>query len=1120
MASNRFSCQTCQVNLDAQDMSKHLSSTRHKSIKIDEKDEIVQCEECEDSNIHQLLVLRFGLSDMALLCQLCLGKEEKPSTQYSLSNGSLIGRLSQYYQLRDIECDQCHGDKDLNVAKEGRELYTLCSPCLLANQDKLKGLKFVNENEDDFLFQLFGIKEFIPSKNLQRGRSRKVGRRGGKGMRKRGPKKVDPAAEERRAHYMNTKATSQAIKSGSTVLAVGTNDLSKKPKAPEKFSKNGSSSSKNIRGAKQPALKQPSRPTKTEKRPTPSNKDIKTSSKGNNSRPDPRSEKPPNDKKSSSPKPPTQVNNESKANVSKEPKGISSKDSKGSVSKGPANKGSTKKESKTPGVRAKGELVAMSEKLKKADAKDKKASKAESKTSVKQTNNEKKNESLPNGKSNGKQDNKGPKDKKTPLTKTQATKVDKKSELTPEPEEVVNKKLRQQLSKLGISQYTPSKDPPLSYDSLETYFEEMCYNLFLEEKIDARINHSSLIEPSDMSLEWYQDQDKKHKQYKANFLLTDEFIGRFVSKKMQALKKMPFSINQSMILIADNDIPWYGKIVTQDTRNASNKRGSRNLLKIMELVIELFDWNKQPLPTSININDLRILPCSIPASRVFYAMSRIQNPSFVKMLLGKEPIRQIVFRNYVQYSKTSLNDSQKVAIQSVLNNSITVLQGPPGTGKTSTIYEIILQLLENLNTFPILVVAASNIAIDNIAEKLLEKHGKSILRIVANEKEEEYNNRHPLGSICLHNKLYGMLSLSMQETIADLRKPFVKVSQNQYKKLIAKQIELTNILTAQAKVIFTTTVTAGGLKLNAIKRFPVVIMDESTQSSEPSTLIPLSMPGVDKFVMVGDQKQLSSFSQVPNLSLSLFERVLLNGTYKTPHMLDTQYRMHPKISAFPKLRFYDNKLKDGITAEDRKSEGVPENPVYFWDTCGRLHEDTIRVRFREDSGRTYVNRGEIQLVAEVLTHLIYQKGIKREDIGVITPYSGQRDLLSSTLVKNDLINPEKEEIKISIDSDDIETESKPNKIHSVSDIMIASIDAFQGREKNFLIMSCVRSNTLNKIGFLSDKRRLNVALTRAKYGLIIIGDVTCLSNGDSIWNDYLDSLKEENVVHQDEKFIY
>lgn len=86
--------------------------------------------------------------------------------------------------------------------------------------------------------------------------------------------------------------------------------------------------------------------------------------------------------------------------------------------------------------------------------------------------------------------------------------------------------------------------------------------------------------------------------------------------------------------------------------------------------------------------------------------------------------------------------------------------------------------------------------------------------------------------------------------------------------------------------------------------------------------------------------------------------------------------------------------------------------------------------------------------------------------------------------------------------------------------MIASIDAFQGREKNFLIMSCVRSNKESNIGFLGDERRLNVALTRAKYGLIIIGDVQCLREGNPLWREYLEHLQGHDSIHKDDEFLY
>lgn len=152
--------------------------------------------------------------------------------------------------------------------------------------------------------------------------------------------------------------------------------------------------------------------------------------------------------------------------------------------------------------------------------------------------------------------------------------------------------------------------------------------------------------------------------------------------------------------------------------------------------------------------------------------------------------------------------------------------------------------------------------------------------------------------------------------------------------------------------------------------------------------------------------------------------------------------------------------------------------------------------------------------------MIISKGVKAEQIGIVTPYSGQRDLISSVLVKDEIINPTNEQMKTEVDIDDLKNDSKPVTIHIVSGIMIASIDAFQGREKDFMIMSCVRSNTKGVIGFLRDERRLNVALTRAKYALIMIGDVQCLKNGDKLWSDYLEYLDTKRAIHDDDVFVY
>lgn len=1116
-----YTCKTCLVTSD--EILKHLSQSRHKTVQYDPLEEVIECEDCGDSNIHLLQMLRYGLSDLSLLCTACYSKTAKDaSAEYSLSNGSIFQKFPLYYKLRDIQCDNCNDENKLHVANGKTGQIILCKTCL--ESQPFPDMKFVSEGSPDFLYALLGLKEFIPKANAKNSSSkRKMGRRGG---RERKPKVVDAEALKRKAHYENAKATSMALKTGKTVKAVGSSDTTPNisrlstpgPQNKSSGVKSQRPSARDVKstGTSKSKPGQASRNSKSPKAPKEGN-----SVKALNSERFAMSEKPTHVEKTSNM---SEYSDKSKngkrtpkaENSSKLEKPLHSEKSENSLKSDKVSRPQKNKPAKESMDKSKpqqnGKSKTTEKKREKTDSSREKLSKTSSSGKPEESKKEERS-STPQGKL---------KEAKPVESKTKST------QNTPDVPEI---KLPP-----GVVKYQPSSSPKLTYDNMTEYFNEMCYNLFLEEKASLNTSGNAFLTSEDFVLEWYADQDKKHKMFKLEMVMTPEFLDRYVSKKMQALKKVPFAAGQSLILTLGDDIAWYGSIALSESHSGSSKKSGKGKSgkpqrgrkpmraslgpSVLEVIVELHPWNTMPLPITVNVNQLKILPVSVPVSRVFTAMSRILNPKFIDLLEGKKPIKQIVFKNYLKFTRDSFNDSQKVAIQSVLNNAITVLQGPPGTGKTSTIYEIILQLLENLNTFPILVVAALNIAIDNIAEKLLDSHKQRILRIVSLEKEPEYNREHPLASICLHHKVFDGLPLQAQETLKEMRRPNSTVSQNQYKKLMTTQIDYLNKLIALARVIFTTTVVAGGNQLKLCPKIPVIIMDEATQSSEPTTLIPLSIPGVEKFVFVGDQKQLSSFSQVPNLSLSLFERIILNGTYKTPHMLDTQYRMHPAISEFPRHRFYGGLLKDGLTPADRAMDGIPANPVVFWDTNGKCPEKIVNSRFWEDGGRTFANGGEISYLEKVLSMLIYDKGIQRSDIGVITPYRGQRDLISSSLVKNDLINPEKDEIHVEIDRDDFFNESKPVTIHSVADIMIASVDAFQGREKNFLVMSCVRSNAEKKIGFLSDARRMNVALTRAKYGLILVGDVDCLRGSDDLWKEYIDHLEERGSLLRSADFIY
>jgi regulator of nonsense transcripts 1 len=219
------------------------------------------------------------------------------------------------------------------------------------------------------------------------------------------------------------------------------------------------------------------------------------------------------------------------------------------------------------------------------------------------------------------------------------------------------------------------------------------------------------------------------------------------------------------------------------------------------------------------------------------------------------------------------------------------------------------------------------------------------------------------------------------------------------------------------------------------------------------------------------------------LSQSLFERLVLLGI--RPLRLEVQYRMHPALSRFPSDFFYEGSLQNGINLFEREMHDIefpwpqPSKPMFFY--CCQGQEEIA------GSGTSYLNRSEAAYVERITTCFL-KAGVKPEQIGIITPYEGQRAYLVQYMQYNGSLHA---------------------KLYQ--DIEIASVDAFQGREKDIIIMSCVRSNERQGIGFLNDPRRLNVALTRAKYGIITVGNPKVLSK-HTLWNHLLNYYKENGVL--------
>ncbi|KFY69416.1 hypothetical protein V498_10476 [Pseudogymnoascus sp. VKM F-4517 (FW-2822)] len=270
-------------------------------------------------------------------------------------------------------------------------------------------------------------------------------------------------------------------------------------------------------------------------------------------------------------------------------------------------------------------------------------------------------------------------------------------------------------------------------------------------------------------------------------------------------------------------------------------------------------------------------------------------------------------------------------------------------------------------------------------------------------------------------------------------------------------------------------------------KFRTVLIDESTQSAEPECMIPLVL-GCKQVVLVGDHQQLGPVimnkkAAKAGLNQSLFERLVILGL--APIRLNVQYRMHPCLSEFPSNMFYEGSLQNGVTMQQRLRRDVDfpwpvgDTPMMFWSNLGNEEISA--------SGTSYLNRTEASNVEKIVTRF-FKAGVQPADIGVITPYEGQRSYVVSSMQNTGTFKKE-----------------------NYKEIEVASVDAFQGREKDFIVLSCVRSNDHQGIGFLSDPRRLNVALTRAKYGLVILGNPKVLSK-HPLWHYLLQHFKERNCL--------
>uniref|UniRef100_U3I681 DNA-binding protein SMUBP-2 n=1 Tax=Anas platyrhynchos platyrhynchos TaxID=8840 RepID=U3I681_ANAPP len=470
----------------------------------------------------------------------------------------------------------------------------------------------------------------------------------------------------------------------------------------------------------------------------------------------------------------------------------------------------------------------------------------------------------------------------------------------------------------------------------------------------------------------------------------------------------------------------------------------------------------------------------------------------------------------LKFYNDSLDTSQREAVSfSLAQRELAIVHGPPGTGKTTTIVEIILQAVQQ--GLKVLCCAPSNIAVDNLVERLAG-YKAHILRLGHPARLLEPIQRHSLDAVLARSDSAQIVS----DIRKDIDQAFAKTKKAQDKgershflseiKALKKELKqreetaMTAALTRASVVLATNTGASsdGPLKLLPEDHFDLVVIDECAQAVEASCWIPLLK--APKCILAGDHKQLpptiiSHKAAASGLSLSLMERLIERYGEKIVKMLTVQYRMHEAIMQWASSEMYSGRLTAHPSVAQHLLKDLPgvtsteetTIPLLLIDTagCGLLE---LEVEDEQSKG----NPGEVQLAGLHIQALV-EAGVKARDIAVVAPYNLQVDMLREHLC------------------------------HRYPELEIKSVDGFQGREKEAVILSFVRSNRKGEVGFLAEDRRINVAVTRARRHVAIICDTRTVSSHGFLQRlvayfsqhgevrtafEYLDSLVPENYSHE------
>ncbi|XP_020957326.1 protein ZGRF1 isoform X5 [Sus scrofa] len=418
---------------------------------------------------------------------------------------------------------------------------------------------------------------------------------------------------------------------------------------------------------------------------------------------------------------------------------------------------------------------------------------------------------------------------------------------------------------------------------------------------------------------------------------------------------------------------------------------------------------------------------------------------------------------------------------------ITIIHGVFGAGKSYLLAVVILffvQLFEksealavgNGRPWKLLISSSTNVAVDRVLLGLLSLGFEKFVRVGSVRKIAK-----PILPYSLHagseneNEQLKELHTLMKEDLTPVERVYVRKSIEQHK------LGTNKTLLKQVRVVGVTCAACPFPCMNDLK-FPVVVLDECSQITEPASLLPIARFECEKLILVGDPKQLpptiqgSDAAHENGLEQTLFDRLCLMG--HKPVLLRTQYRCHPTISAIANDLFYEGNLVNGVSETERSPllEWLPTLCFYNIQGLEQIERDN-----------SFHNVAEAAFTLKLIQSLIVS-GIAGSMIGVITLYKSQMYKLCHLLTALDFDHP-----------------------GNVKAVQVSTVDAFQGAEKEIIILSCVRTR---QVGFIDSEQRMNVALTRGRRHLLIVGNLACLRK-NRLWGRVIQHCegREDGLQH-------